>query len=162
MNVTAKLSDVAKVRTALQARTVAMLQGVQRTVQDEAANLAAYVINDKLADQVLKLRSDRLQRSITSAANDNGNTFGASIGSNLAYARALEYGFNGTVEVKECERMQTMAFGRQMADPHLVAVRAHSMQMNLAAHPFMQPALQENSGRIVDNLRRALMEALQC
>jgi len=162
MSVTVKFSGAVGARTALQARAAAMLQSVQRTMQNEAENLAAYVINDKLSDQVLRMRSGRLQRSITAITDNNGNTFGATIGSNLAYARALEYGFNGTVEVKEHERMQTVAFGRQMANPHMVAVRAHPMQMNLAAHPFLQPALQENTGRIINNLRSALMEALQC
>ncbi|HXA46047.1 MAG TPA: HK97 gp10 family phage protein [Burkholderiaceae bacterium] len=161
MSITVKLSGATKTRTALQARAAAMLKSVQRTVQNEAEHLVAYVINDKLSDQVLKMRSDRLQRSISAITDNNGNIFGATIGSNLAYARALEYGFQGTVEVPECERMQTMAFGRQMADPHMVAVRSHPMNMNLAAHPFMGPALQENSGRIVAGLRSALMDALQ-
>lgn len=148
-----------------------MLARIEDTVVREALNLVAYIKKDKLSDQVLRVRTGRLRRSITARFEGKGTgTFTAIVGTNVRYARIHEYGFEGTVnvkehKVKEFKRLQTMAFGKLMKEPKMVSVKshvvkAHTMNMKMPARPFMRPALEENAPRITANIRKALTEGV--
>lgn len=60
----------------------------------------------------------------------------------LDYARAHEYGFHGTVSVKEHMREIKQAFGRSIA-PRQITVRAHDMRMNLPERSFLRSSLAD-------------------
>ena len=146
------------------------IDNVGRAIEAEAINLVR-VVKKKLSDDVLHVRTGRLRRSITYRMDQaDGGNFVAKVGTVVRYARAHEYGFNGSVNVpahlvKEHYRMQSQAFGKPMANPRRVLVRsftmsAHAMRMNVPARPFLRPALEENRGRILNNLRTALEQAL--
>lgn len=144
---------------------------VGTAVTREAINLVAYVKENKLTDNVLKVQTGRLRRSITYRVEKRGSEFIAYVGTNVKYARAHELGFSGTVSVKahvvkESKRKMTMAFGKPMKNPRTVTVsqhtvKQHSMKMNLKARPFLQPSLAENTPRIQNNLRAAVIKALK-
>jgi phage gpG-like protein len=135
---------------------------VEKAVTVEALNLVGYVKANKLSDQVLKVRTGRLRRSITAKFEGEGSgNFRAKVGTNVRYARAHEEGFSGSVQVPEHSRRQTVAWGKIMREPKVVTVRAHSMQMNIEARPFLRPSLTENLDRIKGNIRKALTEGLK-
>ena len=73
-----------------------------------------------------------LANSITSDGTDDDIT----LGTNVSYAAAHQFGKQGTENVKAHERRITQAFGRRLAQPLTVRVGAHTRQANLAARPF--------------------------
>lgn len=138
-------------------------------LEREAINLVSY-IKTELSDSVLHVRTGRLRRSITYNLKQDGiDSFHVTVGTNVKYARVHEYGFKGTVNipthnVKASSRMQTMAFGKVMKNPRVVdvkahVVKAHTVEMNMPKRPFMRPALDANTGRIIKNLKKAIFSS---
>jgi hypothetical protein len=109
----------------------------------------------KLSGEVLKVRSGKLRRNVERDIQESGQTITGIVSNPTAYAAAHEYGFHGTVEVREHMRTIKQAFGRPIAQQQ-ITVRAHSMKMNLPEASFMRSALRESNeaGEI-----RAEMEA---
>lgn len=171
MIITGKLVGVIPAKTKLSSVAPQARINVENAIKGEALNLVAYVKQNKLSDQVLKVRTGRLRRSITANFANEGETFQARVGTNVKYGKAWEFGFSGAVAVpqhtvKSFERMQTTAFGRPMKSPRKVTVREHvvkaySKQMNMEPRPFLQPSAEENMPRITKNIRAALAEALK-
>ena len=87
-------------------------------------------------------RSGRLRASIIEATGDDGATAFATVASDLAYARAQEFGFHGTVSVRAHLRQIRTAFGRAIV-PRTAPVRAHPMRMNLPERSFLRAALRD-------------------
>ena len=133
---------------------------VEKAIKTCALELVAYIKSKKLSDQVLKVRTGTLRRSITAQFESSGNSFTARVGTNLVYARIHEFGFKGTVNVKEHQRLQTMAWGKLMKNPKSVSVRSHAVNMNTPKRPYLGPSLEENKERYITNIRRALTEVL--
>jgi hypothetical protein len=110
-----------------------------------ALKLQREVVQQKLNGQVLKRRTGHLMNSVNQAVSESGTQIVGIVsagGPTVKYARAHEYGFSGTVTVKEHLRLQTMAFGRPM-EPRQVTVKAHSMKMNLPERSFLRSALRD-------------------
>jgi phage gpG-like protein len=136
-----------------------------------ALSLVGYIKSEKLTDQVLRVRTGRLRRSITAQFDGEDSNFRGIVGTNVKYARAHEEGFQGEVTVKEhtvkaFSRMQTMAFGQPMKEPRIVDVRAHvvkahAMKMNIPKRPFLAPSVEENMPMIQKEMRGAMAEALK-
>jgi hypothetical protein len=61
----------------------------------------------------------------------------------VKYGRAHEYGFQGTVSVKEHLRTIKQAFGKTLASPKTISVRGHSANVNLPERSFLRSALRE-------------------
>jgi phage gpG-like protein len=135
-----------------------MKVGIGRAV----LKLTNMVKRDKLSGQVLMPRTDVLRRSIGYALSDEGSKVAGIVSTNVKYARAHEYGFKGTVSVRESMRTIKQAFGRPIA-PVTVTVRAHSMKMNLPERSFLRSALAdlEASGAIRAELEAAITRATQ-
>jgi len=144
---------------------------VGKAVEREAIRMVAYVKSEKLTDQVVRVRTGRLRRSITYRYKQDGTSFQAWVGTNVSYARALEEGFTGTVNVKghlvrEHQRRMTVAFGKPMAEPRTVtvkehSVKAHPVKMNIKPRKFLRSSLDENTPKITANLRQAVVEGLR-
>lgn len=143
---------------------------VGRATEREAINLVS-TVKEKLTDNVLRVRTGRLRRSITYRYQQTGQTFQAWVGTNVSYARALENGFTGTVNVKahlvrEHQRKMKVAFGKPMANPRSVrvqehTVKAHPVKMNIKPRRFLASSLEENTPRIQTNLREAIARGLR-
>lgn len=149
---------------------------LERQVETEAINLTAYVKQQKLSDQVLRVRTGRLRRSITyRLERDSDSSFRAYVGTNVVYARAQELGFDGDVQVKEYTRRNPKqlaearyrnkkgetVLGAKHRGEGTVVVRAHVMHMRIKAKRFLSGSLEDNKPRIMTNLRNALAEALR-
>lgn len=134
-----------------------LTQAIGRLVLTLQRNVKA----DKLSGQVLKVRTGRLRRSIN-ARIEGANTeqVSGTVGTNVSYARAHEYGFTGTVNVRQSLRMQKQAFGRAIT-PVQVTVRAHTRQVSLPERSFLRSALAEMQPQITAALRGAVTEAVK-
>jgi phage gpG-like protein len=170
--ITAELKGTQNLKRAMAKRSESTMLGIDKAVIRESLFLVAYIKLNKLSDGVLRVRTGRLRRSITAKFEGEGTgSITARIGTNVKYARIHEFGFNGKVRVpehnvKEFMRMQSIAFGKLMKQPRRVTVKAHvvkafSKQMNMPKRAFMIPSLNENTGRITTNIRKALAEGLR-
>lgn len=140
---------------------VRVLPEIRKATEVLAIKLSAYVKRDKLSGQVLKNRTGTLRRSINYKVTATGTDFMAMVGTNKEYAHVHEFGFNGTVTVKEHLRMMRVAFGKEMRNPRQVTVRAHSMHMKMPERSFLRTALAEFEPTIRQEYEIALQRALR-
>jgi hypothetical protein len=119
----------------LRRRTGALWQSINGTVLDEG---------DKIA-------------GVTSVAGD-ALSKGHKV---IDYARAHEYGFHGTVTVKEHLREIKQAFGRSIA-PKQITVRAHEMKMNIPEKAFLRSSLadMQAAGEITAEVDAAISRSM--
>lgn len=108
------------------------------------------------AGQQLAVRTGRLRRSITQRVTDGGQTITGIVGTNVEYARAHEFGFQGAVTVKEHLRRVTQAWGRPLKTPVMATVREHTMQMNLPARSFLRSSLRE----MTPEIQKAILQSI--
>jgi phage gpG-like protein len=148
------VAGVPKVTEQLRAIGPTAKARVKAAIQDEAIKVLR-LAKEKVSGPVLKNRTGTLRRKINQRVMDAGNSITASVGLSLAYAAAHEYGFEGTVNVKEHLRMMKVAFGRPVKDPHQITVHAHPMKMNLPERSFLRSSLAECEPSIVAALRAA-------
>lgn len=110
----------------------------------------------KLSGQVLRVRTGTLRRSVSSVVVSNPAVVVGTVSTNVEYARVHEFGFDGTVTVREHMRTVKQAFGRPLKTPKTVRVAAHSMRMRVPERSFMRSALREMSGEVDSVLRAAV------
>lgn len=92
--------------------------------------------------QRLGAPSGRLRSSITPRVTLQNNNLVIQIGTNVEYAAAHEFGFNGTVNVPAHDRVVRKVFGRSVEE-RVANVRAHARKMNLRERPFLGPGVQD-------------------
>lgn len=107
-----------------------------------ALKLARKVQREKLSGQVLKVRTGRLRRSVNDIVVDEGEKVSGIVSTPVKYAPPHEYGFSGTVTVKEHLRTIKQAFGRAIT-PRQITVSEHKAKMNLPERSFLRSALAE-------------------
>ncbi|WP_404711746.1 HK97 gp10 family phage protein [Sphingomonas sp. MMS24-J13] len=115
---------------------------LQTSVGDLALRLTRMIQQDKLSGAVLQTRSGRLQRSIRPVIESDGGRITATVTADAPYAAAHEFGFHGTVSVRQHLRRIRQAFGRPIAEKS-ITVRAHAMRMNLPERSFLRSALAD-------------------
>lgn len=121
---------------------------IRTTVQRLTLRLQAKVKSDKLSGQVLNVRSGRLRRSINARVDGDGWQVTGVVGTNVEYARAHEFGFKGTVQVKE--HLRRMRQGNVM-------VSQHTRNVNIPERSFLRSALDDMKPEI----RAAFLGALR-
>ena len=101
----------------------------------------------KYAGQALGVVTGRLKRSITHKVTETSGGVEGIVGTNVSYGRVHEYGFSGTVTVREHLR-------RSRSGSH--SVSAHSRAVNLPERSFLRSSLRENRALIESTLRKAV------
>lgn len=134
--------------------------GLLRRIIDLSLDLEGRV-KFKLSGEVLNVQSNTLRSSIHSEVQDDGFSITGKVGTNVPYAHPHEYGFKGTVTVKESLRTIKEAFGKDLKSPVTFSVRSHSRKMNLPERSFLRSALREAEGQIKRSLENAVENALK-
>lgn len=94
------------------------------------------IVKGKLSDDVLHVRTGTLRRSINySVRGEGAGTLIGTVGTNVSYARVHEYGFDGTVNVRE--------HLRKLKSQGSVTVRAHQRTVHIPERSFLRSALAE-------------------
>jgi phage gpG-like protein len=107
-------------------------------------------------------RSGRLAASLNTFLEQDDTGAVATLGSDLPYAGAQEYGYQGTVTVRQYVEARTIAFGRPIrAGVAVVTVRAHVMRMNIPGQSYLRDALADDADSILDQLNDAVAEAIE-
>jgi hypothetical protein len=133
--------------------------GLARAITKLGITLQRKVQQDKLSGQALVDRTGALQSSIDLRIDQSVNMVAATVFTDLEYARAQEYGFSGTVNVRASLRRIREAFGRPIAEK-TITVRAHSRRMDLAERSFLRSALEDMTPEIRDEVEAAIREAV--
>lgn len=108
--------------------------GVREAITRAAIDLTRWVKERKLSDQVLRVQTGRLRRSVTHRVETDGDRTEGFVGTNVGYGRVHEFGFKGKVNVR--------AHARNIKGQK-IAVRAHPRNLDISARPFLRPSLQE-------------------
>ena len=112
-----------------------------------------------LAKRLSPLKTGRLRRSIHLELSGEGDKVQGTVGTNVEYAGAFEYGLKGAQSVRGFMRSQTMAWGHPIT-PQLVSVRPFTRNVDRAARPFLNPALQGVQPPLAERLRADLRAAV--
>jgi phage gpG-like protein len=136
-------------------------QEVRGSIVRLALKIVAKIKAEKLSGQVLNVRTGTLRRSISHQIVDTPSALTATIGSNLKYARAHEYGFKGAVTVREHLRTIKQAFGKTLATPQAVLVSAHTRNMNLPERSFIRSALRDMEPEIIREISGAVSRGIR-
>lgn len=148
-------------------RVVAFLEALPertRKVLKEEVNrlglaLLRKVKEEKLTGQALKVRTGTLRRGINLKVTETDAAFVASVGTNVAYARIHELGFDGTQNVQAHLRTIKQAWGMQLKSPVEVKVRAFTRHMKMPKRSFLATALSEMAPEISERLQAAVRGA---
>jgi len=132
---------------------------LEESVGQLALKLVRKIREEKLTDQQLKNRTGALRNSISQRIDTSGSRITAVINTRKPYAMAHEFGFTGTVTVKEHMRQIRQAFGKPIS-PVNVRVRTHTMHMHLPERSFLRSSLREMETEIKAGMRDALKGAL--
>ena len=147
----------------LQAMGGEMRRSILRTVKKDSLRLETAVKEEKLTGQVLANRTSRLRSSIHSDVEATDTTVTGFVFANMgqaAYARFWEYGFTGAEQVREHLRHMTVAFGRPVATPRDVMVKAHTRQVDQPARSYLRSTLTEAEAAIRKAIENAAKESL--
>lgn len=127
-----------------------MLAALKREITRIAIDVTATVKDKKLSGQVLKVQSGRLRRSINYRVTEGATGIEAKVGTNVEYARVHEFGFKGTVTVREHMRKAKSAY----------KVRQHTRKVNLPERSFLRSTLSEMRPEIDARIARVVAGAL--
>jgi phage gpG-like protein len=157
--ITAKLMGDGALLSRLRALPGAINSALIRAITKLAIDLQDNVRQNKLSGTMLSVRSGSLKSSIDVRLDQKSTAIAATIFSDSGYARVHEYGFSGTVSVRESLRRITEAFGRPISGT-TVNVRAHSRKMELPERSFLRSALEDLAPSIRDEVEAALGDTI--
>lgn len=123
---------------------------------------------EKLSGEVLHVRTGTLRRSINRKVELRGSNVVGTVGTNVEYAAAHEYGFDGEVTVRAhvrrvASRTLTELRGtrRRMSVQGVAFVKEHTMHMHVPERSFLRSALAELEPGFAPAVRKAAAEALK-
>lgn len=159
---TANITPIGKGPHDLALRGERMLSAVHETIQRLTIKMQGHVKDKKLSGQVLNVgkRGGRLRRSINQKFNATGPSGPVgTVGTNVSYARVHELGFSGDVQVREHMRKIKEAWGKPLAEPIEIAVRAHTRAMNMPVRSFLRTALADIQPEVLPSITAAVERA---
>lgn len=144
----------------------ALQSGMRRAVERLSIIVQGGVKEGKLTGQVLHVRTGTLRRSINRKITEDSSGVYATVGTNVVYAAAHEYGFDGEVTVKAHTRraQQQMALKgkkRPGKSEGTINVREFTRHMHLPEKSFLRSELRDRTPQIQQDLRSAALEAIR-
>ena len=130
-----------------------LLSALKAELTKVSFDVSARVKDQKLSGQVLKVKTGRLRRSINAKPVTETETgVEALVGTNVEYARIHEFGFKGSVNVREHMRKAKGQFA--------VRVRAHARKVNLPERSFLRSSLDDMRGQIDQRIAAVIGKAI--
>jgi phage gpG-like protein len=142
---------------------------LERGMARALLRLLIKVKDDKLSGGALHVRTGRLRRSIhQEMAWTSPNKLMGLVGTNVAYARVHEYGFTGTVTVRDhLRRLKGNTVRARLKKLNAMGLRgmttveAHKMKMHVPERSFLRSALDELKTQLRDDLEGGIGHALK-
>lgn len=156
MSIVVKISDVHMRELFSRLNSAVQEDVIKKSLKDSGNYLVRWITKNRLTGprpRYLGVVSNRLKRSITAsepAIGDDG--WFVSVGTNVEYAPAHEFGFRGSVTVSphfRKRKVRTRLFGRtRNTRTGDVFVNAHTRRMNIRARPFLKPAIDSRTNQL--------------
>lgn len=127
-----------------------LLADIKAEIRRVSIDVLALVKDQKLSGQVLKVQTGRLRRSINQRVKESETGIEALVGTNVSYGRVHEFGFTGTVNVKEHMRKGKQAY----------TVRAHTRNVNLPERSFLRSSLNDMRQDIDQRIARVVGQSI--
>lgn len=127
-----------------------LLADLKREITRVAVDVTAHVKGNKLSGQVLNVQTGRLRRSVNYRVTETSTGIEARVGTNVEYARIHEFGFKGTVNVREHMRNGKQAY----------TVRAHTRRVNLPQRSFLRSSLSDMRQDIDSRIARVVGQSI--
>lgn len=125
------------------------------TMRKVGIGMAAYVKEHKLSGDPIKRRTGRLRRSVTYRASQSGSSVSATTGTNVKYAKYLEYGTSPHVILPVRAKMLSwMQNGR----------RVFARKVNHPGNPAFRPfrgTLEETAPQNVESIRQTMVQLIR-
>jgi hypothetical protein len=157
--ISAFLAGDERVLARLRDLPVVINSGLLNAVTKLGIDLQRSVQQDELSGQMLAARSGSLKSSIELRVDQSATAVRASVFTENAYARAHEFGFAETVDVRASLRRITQVFGRPIS-VKMINVRAHSRRIDLPERSFLRSALEDMAPAIRDQVDASLRETV--
>lgn len=90
----------------------------------------------------------------------SGSTVTTSIGSNVSYAAAHEFGFKGTVKVRAHEVTMTKLFGRKLQAPLRFSRLPSQRKVNIPERKPFRTGISENIGLLEREIEREVVTTM--
>lgn len=141
----------------------ALLNAMQRIT----LKIQTVVKEEKLTGQVLHVRTGTLRRSINRRIWISGDQINGAVGTNVEYAGPHEFGFHGTVTVREHQRRIRARVDAKWAGKKkgkvigIAHVKAFTRTMNLPERSFLRSSLRELEQFTANEIRRSAQGALR-
>ena len=142
----------------LESASTGIRQALRIAIQTTVIDLQGQV-QRKLSGPVLKARTGRLRNSIATKVDAGDQRIEGTVAAKTPYAAIHEYGFQGSVTVREHMREISQAFGKAIT-PTSVTVRSHMRKVDLPERSYLRSTLSENAETIADRLRHAVQQAI--
>ncbi|MBV8121115.1 MAG: HK97 gp10 family phage protein [Alphaproteobacteria bacterium] len=145
--------------SAAMARLTAMPQVVRRKIVEVTRRLGfdlqQHVQSDKLSGQVLGTRSNTLRSSINTQFEKYGDTFTATVGTDVFYAKFHEFGVSRSwlIQARNAKALRFRVGGRTL-------FRKRVTHPPLPERSFLRPALGDMTPMILAEYARAVTEAV--
>jgi phage gpG-like protein len=111
--------------------------------------------------QRLGVVTGRLRQSVRGTDPQlSGSTVTTSIGSNVKYAAAHEFGFKGTVKVRAHEVTMTKLFGRKLKAPLRFTRLASSRKVNIPERKPFRAGINENLPKLEAEIEREVVKSM--
>jgi phage gpG-like protein len=108
------------------------------------------LVKQKLSDDVLKVKSGRLRRSINYSISNQGNLTTAIVGTNVVYAAIHEFG--GSIPAHTVFPKTRQALKFSMDGKIVFAKRANVPTIKMPKRSFLQSSLEQMTPEIRDTL----------
>jgi hypothetical protein len=145
----------------LSAAPVAVQAALRAKAAELAQRLKDHVVQDKLAGQVLNVRSGALRDSIAAKVDVDGDTVKIRVFSDgdVKYARIQEFGGHTPAHLIVPNKARALAFlaGGKTVFAHIV----HHPGSQIPARSYLRSALDDMSGQIIAELKATMVAALQ-
>lgn len=112
----------------------------------------------KVSDDVLHVRTGRLRRSLNERITESGNTVTGAVGTNVVYARILEFG--GKTAPHDIYPKNAKALAFQVGGKTIIRKMVHHPGSTIKPHSFLRSSLAEMKTEIMARLTQSMVDVL--
>lgn len=158
-------TDALGVVRSMQGQEARFLGAVAKAMDLQNQLTIGYIQRNKLTaanPPYLNVRTGRLRGSVNaSRATVRGSRVEAAVGTNVVYAGVHEFGFVGTVQVKQFQRITPLSKFDPSKSSGVQTVRAHARRVNFKARRMFEHGVEETAQDYADKISDALVAAWQ-
>ena len=125
------------------------------TMRKIAGTMTQYVKDNKLSGNPIQRRSGRLSRSVSPHTSQSGSSISGSTGTNVKYAKYLEYGTSPHVILPVRAKMLSWMQGGR---------RVFARKVNHPGNPAFRPfrgTLEETAPQNVESIRQTMVQLIR-